>query len=475
MTLKTVFLLHIPAHMKTRLFSTCAAFTLGAALLAAQTRVVAPENKYPVSEDVKLGREAANEARQQLPMMRDDAVTSYVDNLGKRLIEAIPPEYQVKEFSYTFDTVNVREINAFALPGGPMFVNRGMIEAASSEGEVAGVMAHEIAHVFLRHGTAQASKAGKYQMGQVAGAILGAVIGGRIGSVVAQGTQFGLGAAFLRYGRDYERQADLAGARLMSLAGYDPREMASMFRTIEKEGGSSGPEWLSSHPNPGNRSDYITKEAESLQVRNPIKNSDAFDRVRSHLKTLPKAPTTEEATKNAKKTGGNTTTNLPSGRVDPPSSRYRTFNEGNVFRISVPQNWQELTSTNSVTFAPQGAYGTYEGANVFTHGVEAGIARATSRDLRQSTEAFVDSLRQSNPRMSRPSGFQNVTVSGRRALQTSIGNVSDATRQDEFIQMVTLLMNDGNLFYAIAVAPRQEFGNYQSTFQRVLGSLQVRN
>src|SRR5204863_8469650 len=105
-----------------------------------------------------------------------------------------------------------------ALPGGPMFVNRGMIEAAHTEGEVAGVMAHELSHVALRHGTAQASKATKYEVGQIAGAVLGAIIGGRLGSVVAQGTRFGLGTAFLRFGREYEREADLEGAQIMAQA-----------------------------------------------------------------------------------------------------------------------------------------------------------------------------------------------------------------------------------------------------------------
>jgi Zn-dependent protease with chaperone function len=458
--------------MRSRLFATTTAFVLGASLLTAQTKITAPSNKYSPADDVKLGREAAAEARQQLPIMRDDAVTSYVEDLGRRLVDAIPPEFAQKEFTYTFEVVNVREINAFALPGGPMFVNRGMIEAASSEGEVAGVMAHEISHVILRHGTAQASKAGKYQAIGLGGAILGAVLGGRVGSVVAQGTQFGVGTYFMKFGREYEKQADLEGARIMSIAGYDPREMANMFRTIEKESGSSGPEWLSDHPNPGNRSEYITKEAQSLPVRDPITRSTAFDRVRSHLSSLPKAPTTEEATKNAK---GSTTSNAPpTGRVEPPSNRYQTYTEGNVFQITVPSNWRELTSTSSVTFAPQGAYGTYQGQNVFTHGVEAGIARAQSNDLRRASEAFIDSLRGGNPRMSRSSGFQNFTISGRRALQTTMSNVSDATGQEEVVQLVTLLMQDGNLFYAIAVAPRQEYPNYQAAFQRVMSSLRVR-
>src|SRR4029453_3586430 len=197
------------------------------------------------------------------------------------------------EFRYTFKVVNVKEINAFALPGGPMYVNRGMIEAARNEGEVAGVVAHELSHVALRHGTAQATKATPYQVGTIAGAIIGAIVGGTAGSGIAQGTQFGLGTAFLRYSREYEKQADLEGSQIMARAGYDPRDMANMFRTIEKQGGSGGPQWLSDHPNPGDRSEYITREAQSLQVRNPIRDTRAFAEVKSHLKGLPRAPTTE--------------------------------------------------------------------------------------------------------------------------------------------------------------------------------------
>ena len=153
------------------------------AIVSAQTKVTPPANKYSVEEDVKLGREAAQEARRQLPLLRDDAVDSYIDRLGERLVAAIPADQRHPGFDYTFDVVNVRDINAFALPGGPMFVNRGMIEAAKTEGEVAGVMAHEISHVALRHGTAQAGKATPYQIGQIAGGILGAIVGGTVGQV----------------------------------------------------------------------------------------------------------------------------------------------------------------------------------------------------------------------------------------------------------------------------------------------------
>src|SRR5207253_11243534 len=124
--------------------------------------------------------------------------------------------------------------------------------------------------------------------------VLGAIIGGRLGTVVSEGTRFGLGAYFLQFPREYEKQADLQGAQIMARAGYDPVDMANMFKTIEKQAGAGGPEWLSDHPNPGNRSQYIEQEARLLRVTNPIRDSSRFDQVQARLKALPKAPTSEE-------------------------------------------------------------------------------------------------------------------------------------------------------------------------------------
>ncbi|HVF89034.1 MAG TPA: M48 family metalloprotease, partial [Blastocatellia bacterium] len=157
----------------------------------AQTRVSAPKNSIDIRKDVELGRQAANEAERQMPLLRDSDIDQYVDRVGRRLAESIPPEFQHREFQYSFKVVNARDINAFALPGGFTYVNRGLIEAARNEGELAGVIAHEISHVALRHGTAQYAKAQKAGWGQAAGQILGAVIGGGVGSVIAAGSQLG--------------------------------------------------------------------------------------------------------------------------------------------------------------------------------------------------------------------------------------------------------------------------------------------
>ena len=457
----------------TRPFALAAALAVASTLVSAQTRVVAPDNNYTPAQDVEMGRQAAADARKTLPLMRDDNVTSFVEDTGRRLVAAIPPELRHPEFHYTFEVVNVKEINAFALPGGPMFVNRGMIEAARTDGEVAGVMAHELSHVLLRHGTAQASKATKYEVGQIAGAVLGAIVGGGWGQVISQGTQFGLGTAFLRFSREYERQADIEGAQIMAAAGYDPNDMANMFKTIQKQGGSGAPQWLSDHPDPGDRSAYISQEARALRVANPIRNTPQFAQVQAHLRQLSPAMTTEQATKNGARTGNTGTGRAtPSGRVAAPSARFQTYTEGNMFRISVPENWREMPGGSAVTFAPDGAYGDVNGQSTFTHGVEVGASRNESHDLRTATNELIASLAQGNPGLTRPSRYDNVRVGGRQGLRAVMTNTS-SQGEPENIVIFTSQLRDGSLFYAVAVVPRSDFPSYSRVFDRVISSIQL--
>ena len=449
-----------------------AAVALATALVSAQTHVVPPANNYKPADDIKLGQDAAREMRAQLPILNDEEVKSYVEGLGGRLVNAIPPELQHPEFRYTFEVVNVSDINASALPGGPTFVNRGMIQTASTEGEIAGVMAHELSHVALRHGTAQASKAGKYEAGSVLGQIAGAIIGGGWGQVVSGVSQFGFGTAFLRFSREFEKQADIEGAQIMAAAGYDPREMANVFRHIEQQGGGGGPQWMSDHPNPGNRVEYIEQEAQRLQVRNTVRDTRAFQEVQAHLQRLPKAPTTEEAAKQQQRRPTSTSGRnapRPTGRVEPPSSRYQTYREGNIFDIAVPSNWQELPNNSIVTFAPEGAYA----SGVFTHGMQVGLARNESHDLREATDELLQSLAQNN-QLSRPNGYDSFNIGGRRGLRTIVTNTnSDGTR--EVIQVYTAQLPSGELFYALGVAPQNAFDGYRGVFDRIAESVRFTN
>jgi predicted Zn-dependent protease len=263
---------------------------LAGVVLSAQTRIEPRKNSFSPAQDVQLGRQAASEVRQQLPMLGDRQTDALVERIGARLVAAVPPRLRQPAFRYTIDVVNLREINAFALPGGPMFLNRGMLQAAHTDDEVAGVMAHELSHVILRHGTLQAAKAQKFQFGALAGQILGSIVGGTKGAIIAQGSQIGLGTYFLKYGREYEREADLLGAQIMARAGYSPRQMANMFRTIQEQGGGGGPEWLSDHPDPGNRYNAINREAASLRISGAANTGPAFDSVHARLVRMPPAP-----------------------------------------------------------------------------------------------------------------------------------------------------------------------------------------
>lgn len=462
-----------------RLMATLAAIAMFAMPLSAiaQTKITLHSNKYKVSDDVKLGRQAAAEAEQQFPILNDPEATSYVSRVGQSLVRSIPSEFQHPGFNYYFKIVNARDINAFALPGGPMYVNRGMIESAKDEGEMAGVMAHELAHVALRHGTAQASKAQKY--GLLAGilGIGGAILGGPAGAA-AQIAGQGVGVYFLKFSREYETEADILGSQIMARAGYDPMDLANMFRTIEQQGGSSGG-FMSSHPSPANRYNRIAQEAQYLRIENPIRNSRDFSRIQARLRGMGQAPSMEEIARGGQRypTGentGNYPTNAPRGRVEYPSTRYQTYDVfGGGVRVAVPSNWRELPSGDSVWFAPEGAYGQYQGSAVFTHGVNFGVAQTQSRNLQQATNEFLRSLAQGNGNMRQRTGLQRTTLSGRTAYTTSFTNVNEATGQAESVTVVTTQLRDGRLLFMIAVAPENEAGNFQNAFRTIMRSVQI--
>src|SRR5216683_2500718 len=434
----------------------------------AQTQIVYHQNKFKPTDDVKLGRQAAAEAEQQFPLLRDAEASSYVERIGQRLVASIPPEFQHPEFRYYFKVINARDINAFALPGGPMYVNRGMIEAARTEGEMAGVMAHELSHVALRHGTAQATKAQKYAVGAGIAGILGTILAGPAAGQLAQ---LPIGAYFLRYSREYETEADLLGARIMANAGYDPHELANVFRTIEAQGGGGGG-FLSDHPSPAGRYARINQEAQYLRVNNPIRDTREFASIQERLRSLGPAPSMAEIAQSGQRypsgeTTGNYPNNPPRGRVEYPSSRYRNYDEG-FLRVAVPDNWQEIRDGNSLWFAPQGGYGQANGQAVFTHGVTFGVAQTQNRDLQRATEEFVNSLAQGNRSMRSIGGYGRTTVSGRTGLITTLNNVNEATGRPESIKVVTTPLRNGGLFYMLAVSPQGEARTFDSAFNNVL-------
>ncbi len=448
------------------------------------TKIVLHKNRYSPMDDVRIGREAAGQAEQKLQIIRDQQLAEYLESVGQGLVRAIPPEFQHREFRYYFRVVNDRSINAFALPGGPMYVNTGAIMAAKNEGELAGVMAHELSHVALRHGTAQATKAESPSLLASLGQIGGAILGGPLGSVVAAGSQIGGAAFLLRYSREYETEADLLGARIMAEAGYDPRDLANMFRTIEQQTGGGGGGWFSDHPSPKDRYAKINNEAARLQVAaNPIKMTPGFQDTRQLI--AGNAGGYRRNRGNSYPTNGNnypsTGNNYPAngnsyppvtGRVEAPSMRYRTYDKG-VFTVNIPDNWSELNEQNGLWYAPRGAYGSANGQTVFTHGVTFGAVQTQSRNLQQATTEFVNQLTQSSNNMRARGGYSRMDIDGRYGQMISFDSVNEATGRAELINIATTQMRDGHLFYMITVSPTDEYTRYQNTLLAILRSVRL--
>ena len=450
-------------------------WTLAVLPLAAQTRVTMPKNKYKVEDDVKVGRDASRKVEQQFPLLNDDQAERYVETVGERLVNAIPAEFRQPSFRYEFDVVNARDINAFALPGGPMYVNRGMIEAAKNEGEMAGVMAHEISHVALRHATAQATKQSSVgntlgTLGMIfGGAILGGQSGAQLGMMGAQIMQ-------TRYSRDYETQADILGAQIMANAGYDPRDLANMFRTIEQQSsGGRAPEWMSSHPNPGNRFQKINQEAAALNVSpNPIKVTREFSRVQERLRGMGRARTMAEIQRDYQRTGGASQTESVIARgnysrsVAYPSARMRVYSNS-AMSVNIPSNWEDFNESGQIWFAPEGAYGN----DGITHGAMIGAAQSNSSGLAQATRAYVDELLQANPYLRRTGTQQRATVANRTGFATVLSGRSNVTGRNEVVTVYTAQLRSGNLFFVATVSPEDEAFRYNNVFRTMVSSIQL--
>jgi hypothetical protein len=339
---------------------------------------------------------------------------------------------------------------------------------------MAGVMAHEISHVALRHGTAQASKAQKYSiLGGIAG-IAGTILGG---PGVGQLAQAPFAVYLLKFSREYETEADILGAQIMAQAGYDPRDLANMFQTIERQGGGGGG-FLSDHPSPSDRYARINREAQSLRVNTGNRDSREFARVQQRLRGYGSAPSMAEIQRSGQRypqgeQTGNYPDNPPSGRVSYPSNRYQSvaiFNGG--VNVSVPSNWRQVNEGNSVWFVPEGGYGTYNGQAVYTHGASFGVAQTNSRNLQGATQELINSFAQGNNNLRSSGGYGRTTLDGRSALVATLTNVNEATGRPELIRLITTQLRNGQVFYMVAVAPQNERG-FESAFDQILRSLRI--
>ena len=245
-----------------------------ASLLGAQLRTLKPTgfNVFSPQQDVQLGQEAKAQVEKTQPVWHDQRLDGYLANLGKKL--AASPK--AGQFPFSFEVVKDKNINAFALPGGPVFVNTATFAAASNEAQLAGVLAHEMSHVALRHGTNQASKGQIVQLlAGLAGKAAGS--GGLLSTLTQAGIGLGANSLLLRYSREAESQADYNGAQIMADAGYDPVQMAEFFQKLETRGSEGAlAQFLSDHPTPGNRVKSVQDEVRQMPAKQYTNNSAEF-------------------------------------------------------------------------------------------------------------------------------------------------------------------------------------------------------
>jgi beta-barrel assembly-enhancing protease len=247
-------------------------------------------NMFSPQQDVQVGRENAAQVDRQLPILRDATVESYVNELGRRLSTYTPNNRE--EYVWQFKVINSPDINAFALPGGFIYVNRATIEAAQDEAQLAGVIAHEEGHVVMRHGTHQASTMTLAKGGLgILGGVLGGQSGGLSGAALQSLVGFGVNSVFLHNSRAAESQADAVGTYVLYQAGYDPHAMVQFFQIIQQKYPQQTLQFFSDHPNPENRIKNVDEEIPRLgAAKQWTTDSPEFEAVKKRVLAMPPPP-----------------------------------------------------------------------------------------------------------------------------------------------------------------------------------------
>jgi len=422
-------------------------------------------NIFTPEQDIQVGKQNAAEAEKQLRMLNDSRVDKYLNALGLKLAAHAPGD----KFPYQYKCVNDMAVNAFALPGGFIYINRGAIEAADTEAQLAGVMAHETSHVALRHGTNQATKA---QLTSVPFAILGGMVGGNsMGGLLAQlASSFSLNSILLKYSRTDESQADVMGTQILYDTGYDPRAMAQFFEKLGAETKGKLPaQFFSDHPNPGNRVERVDEEVDKLggAPANYVADSPEFQEIKRYIRKLPQPPKSAQ-TKASPAT---------SGKPEAPSAHLNGF-QNDVLELRYPDNWKSNTSGNTFTLMPQGGVvQDNKGQSALAYGVMFNEFQPRSDNgnrvtIEEASDQLIASLRQSNPNLREIGNRRRMQVDGADALSAYFTNGSPSGG-NERDWLVTIERPEGLLFF-ICVAPETDFDSYDAAFQSVISSVRFR-
>lgn len=371
------------------------------------------------SQEIAMGQEGAKQVVASIPPVADDALQRYVSGLGMQLAAAS----ERPNLPWSFTVVDDAQINAFALPGGPIFITRGILSHMNSEAQLVSVLGHEIGHITAKHSVQQMSQAQLAQIGLIAAVIVRPSLA-QFGDLASQG----LGLLFLKYGRDDETQADDLGFRYMTAAGYSPTEMTEMFRTLERLGGGNEgrvPEWMSTHPDPGNRVQKTLDRvaAASLPVNMKVER-DAF------------LQRTE-------------------GLIFGPNPREGFFRQNQFlhpdlkFQLDFPSEWKtQNQATAVVAISPQ------QDALVV-------LALAGTAAPNQALSEFMNQQGVQNQ------GASSGSING---MPAASGTFTAQTQDGVLAGNVAFISLDGRTFRLLAYTPQQRFGAYRGAFSQSLGS-----
>jgi len=411
-------------------------------------------NLYSKQQDIEVGKQSAERVRQQYQLVQSPELQAYVQKIGERLAKT--PTAANSGFPFSFTLLNYKEVNAFALPGGPTFIFTGLIKAADSEAELAGVLAHEISHVVLRHGTNRASKANLIERpAQIIGALNSLTLLGRLVNV---GLGLGLNGIFLKNSRADESEADALGAHIMSEAGYDPVALAQFFVKLEARGGPGVPEFLSDHPSPGNRVEAVKAEARTMPARVYTSDNREFESMKVTIAKLPPPPDLRAK---------------DIGISDANVSGYKKLSTPQ-FSIEYPSNWKVRSDSDSniLAFAPdEGIVYGAKGEPAIGYGsvLSYYFADLGRSSLSDATHDLIQRLRTEDPGI-HDSGVQKRAEAGKQpALMTQFTSNSPfgGTETD---MLVTVARPEG-LFYLIFISPERNWDQTHLTFEHMIQSI----
>ncbi len=432
-------------------------------------------NFFSKQQDLQLGKEAAEQVRQQYAIVPNKNLEDYCNRIIARL--ASSPVADGASYPYKMQVVYDKSINAFALPGGPMFVHTGLISAAENEAQMAAVLAHEMSHVALRHGTSQMSKA---NLLQIPAAIASGVLGSS-GSMLGQLGSLGINAAasgfLLKFSRGAERDADLLGSRIMYDAGYDPSQMARFFEKLEEKTGKSNnfAEFLSDHPNPENRVKSVETQIKFYSPRKYDNGTPAdLDRAKGIISGLPNMEKPKRVT-GAQGQGG-TPVPVNAGPVPQQlriSRNFQTY-EAKGFRIGYPQEWtpSDNARQNTITLAPKESTFQTQNGSAYGYGAQASLFQTSGQaDLRNDTTRLLNQLQAAG--ITTAGEPRTLKVDGQDGLLTLMTSPSPYQNEQETDVLLTVARPEG-LFYVIFFAPKSAYQKIESVFEQMTTSIKFR-